>query len=83
MNITDVRMRKVHGDTSIRALASITIDDDFVVHDIRIIEGKNGLFVAMPSKKVGNRYVDISHPITASSRSVIIDTLLEEYRQLA
>ncbi len=83
MNITDVRIKRTHGDTSIKALASVTIDDSLVVHDIRIIEGKNGLFVAMPSKKVGDRYMDISHPITAESRLKLIDTVLNEYHQLA
>lgn len=83
MNITDVRIRKVNGDTSLKALASVTIDNALVVHDIRIVQGKNGLFVAMPYKKVGDKYVDISHPITAQSRTTLIDTVLEEYRQLA
>lgn len=83
MNITDVRIKKLHGDTSIKAVASVTIDDALVVHDLRVIEGKNGLFVAMPSKKVGDKYVDISHPITAQSRTILIDAVLDQYRQLA
>lgn len=83
MNITDVRIKKTTGDTSIKAFASVTIDDAIVVHDLKIIEGKNGLFVSMPSKKVGDKYVDISHPITAQSRTMLIDTVLSEYRQLA
>lgn len=81
MNITDVRIKKTKGDTSIKAFASVTIDDAIVVHDLKIVEGKNGLFVSMPSKKVGDRYMDISHPITAQSRTVLIDTVLNEYRQ--
>ncbi|PKM80997.1 MAG: transcriptional regulator [Firmicutes bacterium HGW-Firmicutes-14] len=84
MNITEIRMRKNLTDSNIKAFASITIDDSLVVHDIKIIEGKNGLFISMPSKKVGERYIDISHPVTAHSRSVLVDSLLEEYqRQLA
>jgi len=83
MNITDVRIKKTTGDTSIKAFASVTIDDAIVVHDLKIIEGKNGLFVSMPSKKVGDKYIDISHPITAQSRTMLIDTVLSEYRQLA
>lgn len=83
MNITNVRIKKVAGETSIKAVASITIDDALVVHDLRIIDGKNGLFVSMPSKKVGDKYMDISHPITAQSRTAIIDRVLGEYSQLA
>lgn len=83
MKITEVRIKKTFGDTSIKAFASITIDDAIVVHDLKIIEGKNGLFVAMPSKKVGDKFVDISHPITASSRSDLIDTVLNQYQQQA
>lgn len=82
MNITDVKIRKYRGDSNVKAYASITIDDAFVIHDLRIVEGKNGLFVAMPSKKVGDRYMDISHPITAQSRSLLIDKVLNEYRQI-
>ncbi len=83
MKITEVRIKKIHGDTSIRAFASITIDNEFVVKDIKVVEGKNGLFVAMPSKKVGDKYVDISHPITTQSRSVLFDAVLNEYSQMA
>ena len=83
MNITEVRIKKYHGDNKVRAFASVTIDDALVVHDIRVIEGKNGLFVAMPSKKIGDKYFDISHPITGQSRSLLIDAVLDEYSQLA
>lgn len=82
MNITAVRIKKIHGDTSIKAFASITIDNEFVVKDIKVVEGKNGLFVAMPSKKVGDKYVDISHPITTQSRSTLFDAVLNEYSQM-
>lgn len=83
MNITDVRIKKLHGDTNLKALASITIDNQLVVHDIRVVDGKNGLFVAMPSKKVGDKYVDISHPITTDSRNMLIEAILNEYTKLA
>lgn len=83
MNITGVRIRKLNGESHTKALASVTIDDALVVHDIKVIEGKNGLFVAMPSKKVGDRFVDISHPITSHSRLALFDAVLNEYRRLA
>jgi len=83
MNITDVRIRKTSGETNVKAFASVTIDNAFVVHNFKIVEGKNGIFVSMPSKKVGDRFIDISHPITAESHSVLTDTVLEQYRQLA
>ncbi|MHB9095715.1 MAG: SpoVG family protein [Eubacteriales bacterium] len=83
MNITDVRIKKIQGDTSTKAVVSVTIDDALVVHDIRVVEGKNGLFVAMPAKKVGDKYVDISHPITSQSRTLLFDTVLSQYRQLS
>ena len=57
MNISDVRVRKISDDGKMKAIVSITIDDEFVVHDIKIIDGQNGLFIAMPSRKIGNRTV--------------------------
>ena len=83
MNITDVRVKKVDGTTSTKAQVSVTIDDALVIHDIRVVEGKNGLFVAMPSKKVGDKYVDISHPVTANSRTMLIDAVLDQYHRQA
>lgn len=83
MNITGIRLKKFNGDSPTKAVASVTIDDALVVHDIKVIEGKNGLFVAMPSKKVGDRFVDVSHPITANSRSTLFSAILEEYRRMA
>jgi stage V sporulation protein G len=82
MNITDIRIKKTPGDTSVKAFASITIDDSLVFHDVKIVEGKNGLFVSMPNKKVGDKYVDICHPITAQSRTTLIDSVLNSYHQL-
>ncbi|WP_418792278.1 SpoVG family protein [Phosphitispora sp. TUW77] len=83
MNITEVRIKRSNGDSKIRAFASVTIDDALVVHDIKVVEGKNGLFVAMPSKKVGEKYIDISHPITGQSRSALFDAVLSKYSQEA
>ena len=80
MNITDVRVKKVAGEGKMRAVAAIVIDDVFVVRDLRVIEGQNGLFVAMPSRKSSDgEYRDIAHPITAEAREMIQTTVLKEY----
>lgn len=81
MNITDVRIRKVEEDSKLKAIASITFDDSFAVHDIKILEGNNGLFVAMPSKKIGEgNFKDVAHPITSEARKKVTDIILEAYR---
>lgn len=79
MIITDVKVKRLNRDDNLKAFVSITIDDVFVVKEIRVLEGKNGLFVAMPSKKVGEKYMDISHPITAEWRQRINSAVLSEY----
>jgi stage V sporulation protein G len=80
MNITDVRLKKVNSDGKMKAIASITIDDAFVVRDIRVIEGQNGLFVAMPSRKTPEgEFRDIAHPITSDARELIQSAILKEY----
>ncbi len=80
MNITDVRVKKVAGEGKMRAVAAIVIDDAFVVRDLRVIEGQNGLFVAMPSRKSSDgEYRDIAHPITAEAREMIQSRVLKEY----
>ena len=80
MNITDVRLKKVNSDGNMKAIASITIDDAFVVRDIRVIEGQNGLFVAMPSRKTPEgEFRDIAHPITSEARELIQGAILKEY----
>jgi stage V sporulation protein G len=80
MNITDVRLKKVATDGKMKAIASITIDDAFVVRDIRVIEGQNGLFVAMPSRKTPEgEFRDIAHPITSEARELIQSAILKEY----
>lgn len=84
MNITDVRLRKVNTDGKMKAIASITIDDAFVVRDIRVIEGQNGLFVAMPSRKTPDgEFRDIAHPITPEARELIQSAILKEYETSA
>jgi stage V sporulation protein G len=80
MEITDVRLRKVNTEGRMRAIASITIDDEFVVHDIRVIDGNNGMFVAMPSKRTPDgEFRDIAHPISSATREKIQDAVLAEY----
>ncbi|HHZ20146.1 MAG TPA: septation regulator SpoVG [Firmicutes bacterium] len=82
MNITDVRLRKVVTDGKMKAIASITIDNAFVVREIRVIEGQNGLFVAMPSRKTpGGEFRDIAHPITPEARELIQSAILTEYEK--
>ena len=82
MNITDVRLKKVNSDGKMKAIASITIDDAFVVRDIRVIEGQNGLFVAMPSRKTPEgEFRDIAHPITTDARELIQTAILKEYEK--
>ncbi|GKV70385.1 putative septation protein SpoVG 1 [Sporosarcina sp. NCCP-2716] len=80
MQVTNVRLRKVETDGRMRAIASITIDEEFVIHDIRIIEGNAGLFVAMPSKRTPDgEFRDIAHPINPESRSKVQDAVLQAY----
>lgn len=82
MNITDVRLRKVVSDGKMKAIASITIDNAFVVREIRVIEGQNGLFVAMPSRKTPEgEFKDIAHPITSEARELIQSAILTEYEK--
>ncbi len=80
MEITDVRVRKVTKDGKMKAVVSITIDNEFVVHDIKVIEGEKGLFIAMPSRKAGDgEYRDIAHPINSQIRNKIQTMVLEKY----
>jgi len=82
MNITDVRIRKLKDDGKMKAVVSVTFDDAFVVHDIKIIEGQSGLFVAMPSRKVGEAdYRDIAHPINSETRSMLQDVIFKAYEE--
>lgn len=80
MEVTDVRLRKVNSASKMRAISSITLDDEFVIHDIRVIDGDNGLFVAMPSKRTPDgEFRDIAHPINANMRAKIQDAVLTKY----
>ena len=81
MQITDVRIRNLENSGKMRAVASITFDDEFVVHDIKIVEGDNGLFIAMPSKKIGEEYKDIAHPLNLQTRTKISDAILAKYNE--
>lgn len=82
MEVTDVRLRRVNTEGRMLAIASITIDDEFVVHDIRVIDGNNGMFVAMPSKRTPDgEFRDIAHPISSKTREKIQRAVLEEYER--
>ena len=83
MNITDVRVKKFNGQNRLKAIAAITIDECFVVHELRIIDGKAGLFVAMPSRKMPNgEFKDVAHPINQETRNNIEAAVIEAYNQL-
>ena len=83
MQITDVRIRKVAKEGKMKAVVSITIDNEFVVHDIQVIEGEKGLFIAMPSRKAADgEYRDIAHPINSDTRNMIQTLILEQYEAM-
>ncbi len=80
MQVTDVRVRMVSKDSKMKAVVSVTFDNEFVVHDIKVIEGEKGLFIAMPSKKSAEgEYRDIAHPISSTTRDMISNAILEAY----
>lgn len=80
MQITDVRIRKISKEGKMKAIVSITLDGEFVVHDIKVIEGEKGLFIAMPSRRAGDgEYRDIAHPINSQTREMIQNIILERY----
>ena len=80
MNITDVRVRKISKEGKMKAVVSVTIDGEFVVHDIKVIDGDKGLFVAMPSRKASDgEYKDIAHPITSATRQLLQNAIIEAY----
>lgn len=82
MQITDVRVRKLTKEGKMRAVVSVTLDNEFVVHDIKVIEGDKGLFIAMPSKKATDgEYRDIAHPINSATRDKLQQIILEEYEK--
>ena len=83
MQITDVRVRKVAKEGKLKAVVSITMDEEFVVHDIKVIEGEKGLFIAMPSKQaMDGEYRDIAHPINSGTRERIQKLILEKYEEV-
>ncbi|MDU5105144.1 MULTISPECIES: septation regulator SpoVG [unclassified Clostridium] len=82
MTITDVRIRKIASDGKMKAIVSVTFDNEFVVHDIKVIEGQNGLFIAMPSRKTPDgEFKDIAHPINTDTREKIQASILEAYEK--
>jgi len=83
MEITDVRIRKIATEGKMKAIVSITFDNEFVVHDIKVIEGQSGLFIAMPSRKTPDgEFKDIAHPINTSTREKIQTAILDEYEKV-
>ena len=82
MEITDIRIRRLEGSNKMKAVVSITIDDEFVLHDIKVVDGEKGLFIAMPSKKTADgEYRDIAHPIKTETRNRIQRMILDRYLQ--
>ncbi|MDR2314613.1 MAG: septation regulator SpoVG [Spirochaetaceae bacterium] len=80
MEITDIRVRKVAGEGKLRAYVTVTFDDCFVVHNVKIIEGKSGVFIAMPSRKTRTgEYKDVAHPIHPGFRAKLQEKILEKY----
>lgn len=82
MQITDIRVRKTYDEGKMKAIVSVTFDDQFVIHDIKIIEGDNGIFIAMPSRKMPNgEFKDIAHPINLETRVDIQNKVLKAYEE--
>ena len=83
MNITDIRIRRLEGSGKMKAIVSITIDDEFVLHDIKVVDGEKGLFIAMPSRKASDgEYRDIAHPINSGTREKIQKMILDKYDEV-
>lgn len=82
MDITDIRIRQVSADGKLKAYVTVTFDDCFVVHNVKIIEGKNGAFIAMPSRKTKTgEYKDVAHPINSDFRGSLQERILDEYKK--
>ncbi len=82
MQITDIRVRQVFDEGKMKARVSITFDNQFVIHEIKVIEGENGVFIAMPSKKLsGGEFKDIAHPINKETRVMLQDAILKAYEE--
>jgi stage V sporulation protein G len=83
MDITDIRIRKVNADGKLKAYVTVTFDESFVVHNVKVIEGENGIFIAMPSRRTKNgEYKDVAHPINTEFRAVLQDRILDEYNKI-
>lgn len=83
MQVTDVRVRKIAKEGKMKAVVSITLDEEFVVHDIKVIEGDKGLFIAMPSRRAGDgEYRDIAHPINSGTRERLQRIILDQYERV-
>ena len=83
MQITDVRIRKITSEGKMKAIVSVTFNNEFVVHDIKIIEGQNGLFIAMPSRRTPDgEFKDIAHPINTATREQLQNSILSEYEKV-
>lgn len=83
MEITDIRIRKVTADGKLKAYVTVTFDDCFVVHNVKVIEGKNGAFIAMPSRKTKTgEYKDVAHPINSDFRGMLQTRILEEFKKI-
>lgn len=81
MNITEVRLNKTNGETNLKAYASVTFEGVFVVHGLRVVDGKNGLFVAMPSRLVKEEYKDVAHPLSKEFKEVLDEAVLAEFHK--
>lgn len=82
MQITEVKIEKVNSTNRVKGVAKITIDDEFVIHDIKVLEGQSGLFIAMPSRRTPNgEFKDIAHPINSETREKIQNAIIEEYNK--
>jgi len=83
MDITDIRIRKVSSSGKLKAYVTITFDDSFVVHNVKVIEGENGVFIAMPSRQIkSGEYKDVAHPINTAFRTVLQERILAEYEKM-
>jgi len=83
MEITDIRIKKFDTDNRLKAIAAITFDDCFVIHELRVIDGKEGLFVAMPSRKMPNgEFKDVAHPINQETRDYVESVVIDAYHKL-
>ncbi|HBY21295.1 MAG TPA: septation protein SpoVG [Clostridiales bacterium] len=84
MKITDVRVRKITNETKMKAIVSVTFDNEFVIHDIKVIEGEKGMFIAMPSRRtVNEEFKDIAHPINSQARDKMQEAIIAEYQKAA